>query len=124
MGGALDAGVGVGEGVAAMPGDFAGGDDAFAEEANFVVLPGEFGKEGGEGSGGFGLGKQGAKSVDGTVTGEQVLRGGRRFEVREVSRRRGGHKKAIAGIKNKKRGPRERSGVACNYRRHKKHKFV
>jgi ribosome biogenesis GTPase len=60
LGGAWDAGVGVGEGVIAMPGDFAGGDDAFAEEADFVVVPGEFGEEGGEGGGGLEVGEEGA----------------------------------------------------------------
>ena len=60
LGGAWDAGVGVGEGVIAVPGDFAGGDDAFAEEADFVVVPGEFGEEGGEGGGGLEVGEEGA----------------------------------------------------------------
>ena len=86
LGGAGDAGVGVGEGVVAVPGDFAGGDDAFAEEADFVVLPGEFGEEGGERGGGVGLGEERAEREDGAVLGEEI--GARRGAEQ---RRGGGH---------------------------------
>lgn len=72
VGGAGDAGVGVREGLVAVPGGFAGGDDAFAEEADFVVLPGEFGDEGVEGGGGVGLGEERAEREDGAVLGEEV----------------------------------------------------
>lgn len=72
LGGAGDAGVGIGEGVVAVPRDFAGGDDAFAKEADFVVLPGEFGEEGGEGGGGVGVGEEGAEGMDDAVLGEEV----------------------------------------------------
>ena len=88
---ARDAGVGVGERAVAMPGDLAGGDDALAEEADFVVLPGEFGQQGGEGGGGFGFGQQGAVVDDGAILGQQVLFQGSRntWSVRQRVRGEG-----------------------------------
>ena len=49
-----------------------GGDDALAEHKDFVVLPGDFGKEVGEVLVGYGGGKDGAVVVGLALVGEEV----------------------------------------------------
>ena len=85
------AGVAVGEAGIAEPRDFAGGDDALAEDDKFVAFPRHAGKERLEMKIGFRLAEDGSEVVDGAVAREEVgagVRGDQVHEVKQVARAR------------------------------------
>ncbi|MEY2598865.1 MAG: hypothetical protein RLZZ142_1124 [Verrucomicrobiota bacterium] len=83
------AGVSVGEVLIGDPGDLAGGDDGFSEEAHGIGGPRDLVEERIEKGGGGVWGKDGAEVEGAAVAGEEVARGGGHGGVGEgVGRRK------------------------------------